>query len=234
MDKYIVTDTYNYDIFTRLSKLNIDVHNFIKFMKEDGGIIAGSFPLQCILNEEYENSDIDVFIQVNESVFNQFGFFTKLQTYLYSKGYDCKSCNYIIDGILKSFKYINGNVNINIVLINCNVVDFINNTFDLSFCQTHFDGDYTYYEKYTLYKKGYIENDRFNFKENKHNLRRKDLKVEEDSSPSTIPSYYPHNPQEYIKKLYEYRKDKYEKRGFEICQKYELELQLFSQFKFYD
>lgn len=49
-------------IHQRLYKMGIDAKEFVEKMIEGKAIISGSFPLQCILGEEWENSDIDVFL----------------------------------------------------------------------------------------------------------------------------------------------------------------------------
>lgn len=167
----------------KLNNFGLDGNDFIDKMKECNGLIAGSFALQCLLNEEYPNSDIDVFIKGNDphafyNINNITGEeviskkFTKFDTYLYEKyAINSDSDNtskaappseYLVNGIFKSQKYNIKNTTctmgseINIIQVNSNPKDFIMNAFDLSFCQSYFDGEFIYYHKDTLSKKGHI------------------------------------------------------------------------------
>lgn len=45
----------------RLNKVGIDAEEFCQKMKENGCFMAGSFPLQSVLGEEWQNSDIDIY-----------------------------------------------------------------------------------------------------------------------------------------------------------------------------
>ena len=47
----------------RLNQLGIDGFEFCKKIQEYDCLMAGSFPLQCLLGEFYDDSDIDIFIK---------------------------------------------------------------------------------------------------------------------------------------------------------------------------
>ena len=62
MDKELVIGK----ILRRLKSIFGDIYDdFIDMMKNDNIVISGSFILQCIYNESWENSDIDIFIYNN-------------------------------------------------------------------------------------------------------------------------------------------------------------------------
>ena len=58
----IIEENYRQIFVDRLNQLGIDGESFCHELMMHKCIMAGSFPLQCLLGEYYENSDIDVFI----------------------------------------------------------------------------------------------------------------------------------------------------------------------------
>jgi hypothetical protein len=51
--------TFDAVIIQRLSALGIDGEEFATQLLEHKAVMAGSFPLQCVLGETYPESDID-------------------------------------------------------------------------------------------------------------------------------------------------------------------------------
>lgn len=49
-------------IINRLNELGLDGETFCHQLAKFKCLMAGSFPLQCLLGETYENSDIDIFV----------------------------------------------------------------------------------------------------------------------------------------------------------------------------
>jgi hypothetical protein len=56
-----IIDTRLYEIFGNETQI------FKQLLEETGGIISGSFVLQCILNEKWDNSDIDIYISLKDN-----------------------------------------------------------------------------------------------------------------------------------------------------------------------
>lgn len=85
--KQIIINT----IKTRLQKIfENDYKDFITILNRVGGFIAGSFILQCILNEYWE-SDIDIFVplqNLRKQGFDDGNMVTPLEYFLYEKNYD--------------------------------------------------------------------------------------------------------------------------------------------------
>ncbi len=53
---------YNRIVESRLKELDVDnVDVLISILTKTESVMAGSFPLQCILGEYYDKSDIDIF-----------------------------------------------------------------------------------------------------------------------------------------------------------------------------
>ena len=119
-------------------------------MVENGGIIAGSFALQVLFNEEYSGSDIDIFFS-NET-------FKDFDTYIQSLNpIVCAQRSSQEDhvSVLKSNVFYLNNAKINTIVINGNLQDHFNK-FDLTFCNTQFDGTNLTFFPETLLKKGKI------------------------------------------------------------------------------
>lgn len=58
----IVTNEYNSRISERLAEFGIDSNVLFEKLIECKAYISGSFILQCVLDERYEKSDIDIFV----------------------------------------------------------------------------------------------------------------------------------------------------------------------------
>lgn len=147
---------YEEDIFVkrmkvRFSEYKIDFDKFMKQLIENKGLISGSFCLQIIQDEKYENSDIDVF-------FHSIVYANIFQQYL-ADNYEikCKTngSSYATNSnVLSSLKYGISNVQINVIATE-NLSEHISN-FDLSFCRSSFDGTNFVFSDETLKKQGFI------------------------------------------------------------------------------
>lgn len=144
------TTEYNERLYSRLSEKGIDAEKLINKMVECGGFIAGSFALQILLNEDYNESDIDIFIPVGEKsdIFKHF----LSENYKKSEQVNLMR-KYYAPMDAESYYYYSGSTKIN--FISTKKENYLS-TFDLSFCRTHFDGKQIYYDELTLQKKGSI------------------------------------------------------------------------------
>ena len=208
------------NVMSRMYDMGIDADTFCKKLVSTGCIIAGSFPLQCLLGEHYYHSDIDVYAHVDTSKCEKFEVrrFHPFETWL-SKTYQKKHnpSYYVIDDVICSRKYqITDKACINVVLVQSKDLEkFVTTNFDLSFCMTIFDGRDLKYDHLTLKKVGYIVN-KYGMKQFKHHHRRvpnDDLSLLEGSNyqanrPCCI---YPDHEQWLQRRL-----AKYQSRGFDI------------------
>jgi hypothetical protein len=136
----------------------------------DNCVMAGSFPLQVLLGEKYENSDIDIFISNSDNKYNFDFYYDKIssdlemycllnsskKTFMSSYTTCCRT-NY---GFTKNYTKIDPRISsvmtysvkkidIQFVRINFdgsehvknNMEVYINKSFDLSFCKVMFDGN---------------------------------------------------------------------------------------------
>ncbi len=146
-----------------LNKLGINGVEFCNKIKQYGCLMAGSYPLQCLLGEFYPDSDIDIFIKEkskNFSIDNKY-YYDEFETWLYEKyGIKSVSTTYAISDIIRSRKtQITKLGLVNIVIVSTeNLHEYVNDHFDLSFCQTTFDGDTFRYNELSLKKIGYRTN----------------------------------------------------------------------------
>src|SRR5437762_2808080 len=80
----MIKDTINLCIYQRLQKILGDhTDKFLELLSENSGVISGSFLLQCILNETYTESDIDIYIPIPYYE-TQAGSFTSIENYIYN------------------------------------------------------------------------------------------------------------------------------------------------------
>lgn len=124
----------NFDInfSNRLQVLNINKEDFIASLKKIGGVISGSFILQCLLNE-YWSSNIDICTPYTETLLEYSNLFKTDKNKVISfknKLAHCKN---------KTIFTING-VQINIILIR-NPKKYISWIFKLDFLQNYYDGE---------------------------------------------------------------------------------------------
>jgi len=85
MEELLLTHRFehqnNQSTLNRLTDIGIpDVDEFINKLEQSNAIIAGSFPLQCLLNETYCDSDIDIFFYC----FGVEGKWTPIHEYIYN------------------------------------------------------------------------------------------------------------------------------------------------------
>jgi len=153
-------------IVDRLKLIGLnDPMTFIEKLIESKAFIAGSFVVQCLLNETYTGSDIDIYVHGNTCPFNA------INKYIFTGcGFNCDVLkqfdSYLIHDILSTSINVtidgHDHVTFNFIHVdteNCGSLEqFIFNSFDLSFCQTWFDGHDIYYRPQTMFKNGWIEN----------------------------------------------------------------------------
>lgn len=69
INKIKLVDRLNEIINIRLEKIFGDkISEFYSILQNTGGIISGSYILQCILNEKWDNSDIDIYIPMQDNI----------------------------------------------------------------------------------------------------------------------------------------------------------------------
>ncbi len=156
-------------VINRLISMGLAGELFLTKMVEAKGLMAGSFPLQCVLDESFDGSDIDIFFSVpakeilDDHKMDKRKQFNEFETWLYQTyGTKSRSHTYYIRNVLTSRKYqITPKVCINIVKVNrSDLKEFVKTTFDFSFCQTTFDGQNLEYPcpELTLNKVGFMAN----------------------------------------------------------------------------
>jgi hypothetical protein len=138
------------DIIKRLNERMIqrlgDEWYIIKeLMNEIGAVISGSIILQCILNQEWEDSDIDIFCPYSKYNYTSSNNPTsKIDKILCSKFglYHYNSCRYIQNmplgyniKFIRNYKCINNASVQTIIADNKNISDFIMSNFDFDICK---------------------------------------------------------------------------------------------------
>lgn len=143
-------------IISRLNMMKLNGENMCRKMKEYKCVIAGSFPLQCLIGEIFTNSDIDIYTHWENKDKS-----SPICTWIESN-YNVKEKKegpYIYSGIRRTVFYDLGSAIINIIEIeDVDVKGWIYNSFDLSFCMTMFDGTNLLYGELSKSKIGYITN----------------------------------------------------------------------------
>ena len=157
-------------MYKRLKDLGLNGMTIIRLLKRSNNcIMSGSFPLQVLLNEKYEGSDIDFFVDYEEpkydfdfttsTISNDLEMFCALdaQNKSLTFGYDdymggyelvCKPHYHKIDPRIHSTVTYEMNKNkLQFVKIDAGkgkkeMIDYINRAFDFSFCKVAFDGEY--------------------------------------------------------------------------------------------
>lgn len=198
VDKQFVQNTLWTNIIKKkLSDNNIDFDILIKIMQKYNLILSGSFILQVILNETYEFSDMDFYLEnVTENLLDDFkkigaSFVDTSKQEKYGRTY----INYLSDDAIERYnlliikKVYNGyNKNCKIQLIEpaTNILEHLE-LFDLDICKNYWDG-----------KKFYVKN--------LENIQNKIAYYKSDFSDLNMSNYY---------KMFR-RIIKYQKRGFKI------------------
>ena len=80
----MIKDTIKNNIYQRLRRILGDhTDKFLELLTENSGVISGSFILQCILNETYSESDIDIYIPTPTNR-SKSGIYNSLENYIYN------------------------------------------------------------------------------------------------------------------------------------------------------
>lgn len=205
---------------TYLNDYDLNSDEFLNLINQNNGIIAGSFPLQILLEEKYEGSDIDIFFK--DIIYNTgtapYNLFPEIEKYLYTKFHvNHKVGEYIINDILRSKKYVLPKITINIIYTSVEPLDFIFNSFDFSMCQTFIMNNILYYNNMTLNKIGYLVNPitipkKLNYYHKE--INNYDIVIVNNNTIQN--NLYPLNIYEHLKQKLEYRTKKYINRGFKI------------------
>jgi hypothetical protein len=207
-------------IVAKLEQWGLDGEEFCRKIKENDCLMAGSFPLQCLLQEFYPDSDIDIFIKDNKNMQNEiYGshHFTEFETWLFSKFGKSETTTDVLYGILRTHTYSFGSsIKINTIVVDTdNLHNFIANSFDFSFCQTIFDGINVQCFELSLKKIGYIVNQNHFGTINSFRLTQEEhcRGTKESSSLDSSSNLRTYFDQETKAKQLE-RIEKYQKRGF--------------------
>ncbi len=205
-------------VIRRLDKMGLNGQVITDKLIEFKGLMAGSFPLQCVLGETYENSDIDIFMRVSQKIpQHQYNLF---DNWIYETYGTSSSCHeYIIKGVLNSRKYqITPKICINLINVSDpDLKKFVKDTFDFSFCQVTFDG-YKLdcpYPDLTLNKVGFLTNFDGLKERRQHHISQTEFSQYKLKNPEgnryTQSHVYPD-----VKQRYQWRSKKYTDRGFTI------------------
>jgi len=150
-------EEYREMIVKRINKLFMDKgHIFIDTLEKSEGVISGAFPLACIF--DIDTYGIDVYMKHdNQNPFSPFESF--LLSGLYYEVQNGFDPGYMLMDIERSRKYIKpGNITIHVRSLKCDVQEFIEKYFDLTFCMIQYCGGKELvipYREETLMKKGY-------------------------------------------------------------------------------
>ena len=139
-------DDFRHKLTKRLNKQAINTADLLTKLEETNSIIAGSYPLQTILNEEWESSDLDIFTG-NKSMLKYFDqFYTpylltdEKDKYKYtyeSKVVEYKTPTNFKIQVIYSDKFA-------LTSDNIAVKDKVFKHFDFDFCKVGFDGKTLY------------------------------------------------------------------------------------------
>lgn len=223
----------------KLSEHVKDVDKFIDELIKNKAIISGSFILACLYDNNNYN-DIDIY-EYNKSDnyyysnhYKPFDEMSKMQQYYYNQGYKWNSIKSIkseskfcgVIGRVRNFNYLDNNISIQNILVNCNIMKFIDNSFDIEICKNIFNGTLMVKSWDNLFKRSshiiptwvlmvgnqYYCNDIKIFKK---------LIMYDDSCDISITKYHDKNilKNKLLKELEEkhiYRGNKYIERGYNI------------------
>lgn len=167
--RYIKLDPdFNILFYQRLIQYDFDPTIFSNMMKRTNSMICGSYPLSCVLFEEYKYSYINIYtrhIDTNEQFGNineheQFHKFIKYNKYCSEYYEDTHKDGFkYMTNIEKVMIYNMGSMRIRIIYVDptLSIIDFMEKNFDLSITKTVFNGDNMYlYNEETMMKIGYI------------------------------------------------------------------------------
>ncbi len=174
-NQYIKLDPdFNLLLYQRLEALGFDPIVFSNNLKRTNSMICGSYPLSCVLFEDYRYSSINIYTRNtgNSNQYGQIDHHKHLHKYIKCS----QNClDYYEDNTLDYFRYMSGvekvmNYDMNYIRIRIiyidpklSILDFIDKNYDLSITKTFYDGDNMYLNgEDTMMKIGYISNSKIN------------------------------------------------------------------------
>lgn len=173
--EYIKLDSDFNQVFNqRLEALGFDPIIFNNNLKKTNSMICGSYPLSCVLFEDYRYSSINIYTRNigNNDQTSEIDDQNDLDKYIkYNQNiidyYEDETLNYFryMSGVKKAFIYDMNSVRIRVIYIDpeISIVDFIDKNYDLSITKTFFDGDNMYINgQDTISKMAYISNSKIN------------------------------------------------------------------------
>lgn len=216
---------FNQIVKSRLKETGVqNVDELMSILMKTGSVIAGSFPLQCLLGERYDKSDIDIFCKGYNNkecsdIMNERGrvypSICDVDRYIFDT-YGTKGIpsEYLIEGILRSKMYtVNDKLRFNVIQVAFNPMNFVKNTFDFTFCQTVFDGLNLHFYPLTLQKIGWRAHMAFPRYKAKQPYHRTNKRRDITEIPATA---YPVDPHKALVDQFNRRSEKYKQRGFTI------------------
>lgn len=139
------------NVYENLKNYGLDVQMFISKLKEHGCVISGSFMYKSLMNDkDMVFNDIDVIVYDPDFPSRDYNSLNPQNTYAHpfeiyikdiSKGYYTKNSYVLINGVFYSKIYKTDNIDINVIITNKPVRQFVNEDFDLDCCKIIFDGD---------------------------------------------------------------------------------------------
>lgn len=134
-----------HQVFTRLKEFGFDPALLCEKINAYHAFITGSFALQVVLSERYDDSDLDIFCSEHAATEIIRAClpkgYTKIKNKETSEKYPLVKNNYgDIRGIQEVKTYQKGTCKVQFVVVKGDVEENIKG-FDLSFCQTRFDGE---------------------------------------------------------------------------------------------
>lgn len=149
-----------YKIIDKLDKLGINGREFCQKLYDTETVMSGSFILQCIHDEIYYQSDIDLFCKM--PLYDKhppFGNYICNNLKLKLNPFIEKDPMYNnIQHVINTFVYFHENIIIQIMIVSddIDVKKLIVDYFDLSFCKIIYDGNKLTYDQSSIDKIGYI------------------------------------------------------------------------------
>lgn len=208
----LVSSVHHSPLFkTRLAERGIeDVNGFLAALVKSQGLLAGSFPLQVFLGVDYAGSDIDIYVQAELDAEIPI---SPIECWIYRTWKNGgKAEVYLIHGVIRTKRIkMNEELNFNLVYVNMPPLTFVETMFDMTMCQTAFDGSTLFYHPLTSLHLGLVVNAPTRAKVFKEYHKRQKTA---SKSPVEEFSFYPPNIHEILAEKLKQRVKKYEERGF--------------------
>jgi hypothetical protein len=201
------TEFFKANILLKLAELNLqDLFTFSTAPYDI--VISGSFITQCILNENYENESIDIYIK-------DITIYSNIIQYMYLIGGLYLSSNSYYHSKLignKTDKYITPHADINIHLIKGDIdtISYINKISEFDICTSYFDGYHLYFPLNLLTKRVNIIN--FCKINENYNEMLTEFLINNFGDPLINKNYFLFNLDSYCYRIL--RIEKYKARGF--------------------